>query len=55
MVGMLSVLTWMECLTKMTPDFPLPVICNTGQTDFTELSITKPLVGNLETIFTEQE
>ena len=32
---------------------PLPFV--TSQTDFRELSITKHFVGNLETIFTEQE
>ena len=37
------------------PRFPPPQSFVTSQTDFTELSITKHFVGNLETIFTEQE
>ena len=32
-----------------------PIFPPLYQTEFTELSITKHLVGNLETIFTEQE
>ena len=40
-------------MAKIDPPIFPPFVSD--QTDFTELSITKHFVGNLETIFTEQE
>ena len=58
MIGMLTLPTsshrWNSLvMAKIDPAIFSPFVSE--QTDFTELSITKHHVGNLETIFTEQE